>query len=76
MYGQLSRTIWGFVKRSRLDEANMRKLCITLDSKCNIIHDDATDPINVDYSFTADMSDEEKGQTQRSLSTVSVSIKT
>lgn len=42
----------------------MRKLCITLGSECNIIYDDATDSINVDYSFTAEMSDEEKGQTQ------------
>ena len=31
-----------FVRRSRLDKANMRKLCIALGSECNIIHDDAT----------------------------------
>ena len=31
-----------FVRRSRLDKANMRKLCIALGSECNVIHDDAT----------------------------------
>jgi hypothetical protein len=31
-----------FVRRGRLDKANMRKLCIALGSECTIIHDDAT----------------------------------
>jgi len=31
-----------FVRRSRLNKVNMRKLCIALGSECNIIHDDAT----------------------------------